>query len=71
MDLIETKQLKVFIFDFVYTLASANIDQSGPNLVKIYMTSISLMSSILCLIGPEQPQLVALELGKIAAFDIV
>ena len=25
--------------DFVYTLASTNIDQSAPNLVKMYMIS--------------------------------
>ena len=28
----------VSIFDFVYSLASTNIDQSAPNLVKMYMT---------------------------------
>ena len=27
--------------DFVYTLASTNINQSAPNFVKIYMTMIS------------------------------
>ena len=30
--------------DFVYTLASTNIDQSAPNLVKMYMTIRSRMS---------------------------
>ena len=39
--------------DFVYTLASTNIDQSAPNLVKMYMTIGSRMSSIMDLIGPE------------------
>ena len=30
--------------DFVYTQASTNIDQSAPNLVKMYMTITSRMS---------------------------
>ena len=30
--------------DFVYTLASTNIDQSAPNLVKMYVTIRSWMS---------------------------
>ena len=48
----------------VYTLASTNINQSAPNLVKLYMTIISRMISILGLIGPERPELFALELNK-------
>ena len=39
--------------DFVYTLASTNIDQSAPNLVKMYMTIRSYISLIMVLIGPE------------------
>ena len=39
--------------DFVYTLASTNINQSAPNFVKIYVTIRSQMSSIIDLIGPE------------------
>ena len=46
MDLIEPEHLELFalelkknaIFHFVYTLESTNINQSTPNLVKIYMT---------------------------------
>ena len=38
--------------DFVYTLASTSIDQSAPNLVKMYMTIRSLMSLIMDLMGP-------------------
>ena len=34
-------------FDFVYTLASASIDQSVQNLSTIYMAIMSMMSSIL------------------------
>ena len=38
---------KSAIFDFVYTLASANIDQSVPNLATIYIPIRSQMSSIM------------------------
>ena len=61
----------MFTLDFVYTLSSANIDQSAPNLVKIFMSDRICMSSIMGPIGPEQLELFALELGKIAAFDFV
>ena len=44
---------KIAESDFVYTLASTNIDQSTPNLVKMYMTIRSQMSSIKDLIGRE------------------
>ena len=44
---------KIAESDFVYTVASTNIDQSAPNLVKMYMTVRSRMSSIMDLIGPE------------------
>ena len=47
--------------DFVYTLASTNIDKSAPNLVRIYVTIRSQMSSIMDLIGPELSELSALE----------
>ena len=52
---------KIAEFDFVYTLASTNIDQSTPNLVKMYVTIRSRMSSIMDLIGPELFELFALE----------
>ena len=39
-------------FDFVYTLASTSIDQSAPNLVKMYMTLRSRMNLIMDLMGP-------------------
>ena len=48
--------------DFVYTPASTNIDQSAPNLVKMYVTIRLRMSSIMHLIGPELSELSALEL---------
>ena len=58
MGLIEPEHLKLFalelkknaIFHFVYTLASTSINLSVSNLVKIYMTIRSRMSSIIGLI---------------------
>ena len=47
--------------DFVYPLASTNIDQSAPNLVKMYMTIRSQMKPIMDLIGPELLELPVLE----------
>ena len=52
---------KIAESDFVYTVVSTNIDQSAPNLVKMYMTLRSPMSSIMDLIGPELSELSALE----------
>ena len=56
---------KIAEYDFVYTLASTNIDQSAPNLVKMYMIIRSRMSSIMDLIGPELSKLSALELENL------
>ena len=44
---------KIAESDFVYTLASTNINQGAPNLVKMYVTIRSWMSSIMDLIEPE------------------
>ena len=49
----------------VYTLASTNINQSALNLVHMYMTIRSWMSSIMELIGPELSELSALELENL------
>ena len=43
---------KIAEYDFVYTLSSTNIDQSAPNLVKMYVIIRSRMSSIMDPIGP-------------------
>ena len=59
------------MFNFVYTLASANINQSVPNLVTIYIPIKSRMSSIMGQIQSEHPELFALEFGKIAESDFV
>ena len=51
--------------DFVYTLSSTNINQSAPNLVKVYMAIRSQMSSIMELIGPELSEMSAPELENL------
>ena len=53
---------KIAESDFVYTLASTNIDQSTPNLVKMYVTIRLWMCSIMDLIRSELFELSALEL---------
>ena len=53
---------KVAEYDFVYSLSSTNIDQSAPNLVKMYVIIRSQMSLITDIIGPELSELSALEL---------
>ena len=52
-------------YDFVYTLSSANINQSASNLVKIYVIIRSLMSLIMELIERELSALFALELENL------
>ena len=56
---------KIAESDFVYTLASTNIDQSAPNLVKMYVVIRSQMSLIMDLIGPKLSELFALELENL------
>ena len=41
---------KIAEYDFVYSLSSTNIDQSAPNLVKMYEIKRSRMSSIMDII---------------------
>ena len=53
---------KIAESDFVYTPTSTNIDQSAPNLVKMYMTIRSRMSSIMDVNRPELFELSTLEL---------
>ena len=56
---------KIAEYDFVYTLSSTNIDQSAPDLVKMYVTIRSRMRTIMNLIGPELSKLSALELENL------
>ena len=60
---------KIAETDFVYTLASTNINQSAPNLVKMFVTTSSQMSLIINVIGSELFDLFALEFAKIAESD--
>ena len=56
----------------MFTLsASANIDQSVPNLATIYMPIKTQMSLILGQIESEHKELFALEFGKIVESDFV
>ena len=57
--------------NFVYTLASTNINQSAPKLVNMYVTIRSERISIMDLIRPELSELFALEFAKIAESDFV
>ena len=47
--------------DFVYTPTSTNIDQSAPNLVKMYVTIRSRMSCIMDIFRSELSELSNLE----------
>ena len=61
MGRIEPEHLELFAlefgkfaeYDFVYTLSSTNINQSAPNLVKVYVIIRSQMSFVMDLIRPE------------------
>ena len=55
-------------YDFVYTLSSTNINQSAPNLVKLYVIIRSQMNLIIDLIGPELSELSALEFETLPNF---
>ena len=62
---------KIAESDFVYTPASTNIDQSAPNLDKMYMTIRSQMSLIMDVIGLELSELSTLELESVYMFYFV
>ena len=74
MEQIEPECLELFVLefrkiaesDFVYTLASTNINHSAPNLVKMYVTIRSRMRLIMDLLGPELSEFFPLEIAKIA-----
>ena len=78
MGQIEPEHLELFALefekiaesDFVYTLVSTNINQSTPNLIKMYMTLRSRMSLIMDLIGPELSELSALELENLPYLNL-
>ena len=64
-ELFDREFRKIAEYDFVYTLSSTNIDQSAPNVVKLYVIIRSQMSLIMDLIGPELSELSALELENL------
>ena len=77
MEQIEPEHPELFVLefwkiaesDFVYTLASTNINQSAPNLVKMYVTIRSRMRLIMDSIRPELSELFPLEFAEIAESD--
>ena len=54
--------LKIAFYHIVYTVASTNINTLVPNLVKLYVTIRSRISSIMGVIRPEQLEVFAIEL---------
>ena len=79
MGQIKREHLELFAVEFgkkmlnmtLFTLSSTNINQSAPNLVKMYVNIRSGMSLIMGQIKPEHPKLFALEYRKIAESDFV
>ena len=53
---------KIAAFDFVYSLASTNMNQSAPNLATMNMRIRSQMSLIMGQVIPDQSALSALEM---------
>ena len=62
---------KFAIFDLVYNLASANIDQTVPNWATIYLPIRFQISLIMGLIKLEHSELFALEFRKIVESDFL
>ena len=65
LDLFALELGKNDAFDFVYTLASTNINQSAPNLVTMYMSIRFQMSSIMGQVISDKSVLSALEVAKL------
>ena len=73
MDPIGPKQLELFalelgkigVFDFVYYLASTNINQSAPNFITVNMSIRSQMSLIMVQVIPDQSLFSVLEIEKL------
>ena len=61
---------KIAAFDFVYSQASTNINQSAPNLVTVYMSIRSQMSLIMGQFIPDQSVTSALEIEKLNFISI-
>ena len=65
LELFALKLGKIAAFDFVYSVAYTNINQSAPNLVTMYMSIRSPMSLIMGQVIPDQSVLSALEKEKL------
>ena len=61
---------KIAAFDFIYSLASTNINQSAPNLATMYMSIKSQMSLIRSQVIPDQSVLSAFELEKMTFISL-
>ena len=71
LELLALEFRKIAEYDFVYTLASTNINQSAPNLVQMCMTIRAWMSLIMELIRFELSKLSALELENLPYLTFV
>ena len=56
---------KIAAFDFVYSLASTNINQSVRNLVTMFMSIRSQMNLFMGQVIPDQSMLSTLEIEKL------
>ena len=64
LELFALESGKITAFDFVYSLASTNINHSAPNLVTMYLSIRSQMSLIMGQVIPDQSVLSAFEIEK-------
>ena len=62
---------KIAEYDFIYTLASTNVNRSAPDLVKMYVIIRSRVNSIMDLIGQELSELFALEFENLPYLTLV
>ena len=62
--------VKIAEYDLFTLLSSTNINQSAPNLVKLFVIIISRMSSIMEVIRPELSELSALELENLPYLNL-
>ena len=65
LELFALELRNIAVFNFVYSLASTNINQSAPNLVTMYMSVRSQMSLIMGQVITDQSVLSALEIEKL------
>ena len=61
---------KIAEYDFVYSLSSTNIDQSAPNMDKMYVIIRSQMSLTMDLIWPELSWVILENLPYLTLFTL-